>query len=282
MKECPKISVILATHNRVQYLDKALTALFENDYPNMEVVVVDGASTDGTVELLESHKGKITRWVSEPDSGEYDAYNKALSMTTGEIIKPMSDDDILLPGIFEYAASYFLQHPDVAVLFGHTLVFDDRSNHGFLIQDTLQVVQSGPISMRRLLCDTKIFNLSVSAFISSRVLNQVGKFDTSLTCGDTEMWVRIASKGLRLAIADRHFVHYHINPVGGIERKRWRLAWDHWLIARRYGSVPEQVFVFSTRLLLPMLLLPLQKIAHALGWHPLRMRAVRKARKATE
>jgi len=278
MNDLPRISVVVATRNRAAYLERMLDRLFEDDYPDKEVIVVDGASTDGTVALLESYGEKITRWISEPDDGEYYAYNKAIAMTSGEIIKLMSDDDVLLPGVLQYAADYFRQHPDVVVLFGYSLIFDHRDGKEFLIQDTKQVAASGAITLRMLLVGTRLFNLSISAFIRADVLAEVGELDTELACGDVEMWARIASRGMKLAIADRHFVHYHITSDSGIERKRWQLAWDHWKVARRYGSTYEQVLVFGSRLLLPALLLPFQEAAHALGWHPLRMRAARRTR----
>jgi glycosyltransferase involved in cell wall biosynthesis len=97
MSNLVKISVAVVTKNRAGSLKRLLDGVLREDYPNLEIVVVDGASTDGTVELLKSY-GPAVRWISEPDNGEYFAWNKAVAMATGEILKPICDDDLLRPG----------------------------------------------------------------------------------------------------------------------------------------------------------------------------------------
>jgi glycosyltransferase involved in cell wall biosynthesis len=82
MSQFPKVSVIVATMNRADYLKRMLDKLFEDDYPNKEVIIIDGASQDNTIEVIKSYGNKITKWVSEPDDGEYFALNKGIIYMT--------------------------------------------------------------------------------------------------------------------------------------------------------------------------------------------------------
>ncbi|WP_400087443.1 glycosyltransferase family 2 protein [Yoonia sp. R78084] len=104
MKSTTKLSIIIATYNCARTLEDCLTSIFEQTYPHIEVVVADGASTDGTLDILRSYSGKLGNWISEPDRGLYDALNKAIDRTTGDWIYVMGADDTLhAPNIIEQA-----------------------------------------------------------------------------------------------------------------------------------------------------------------------------------
>ncbi len=110
MSELPKVSVVLVTRNRAERLRATIAHVLTDPYPNREIVVVDGASTDHTVEVLKSF-GDQVRWISEPDSGEYDAWNKANRMVEGEILKWLPDDDRLVVGATQIAVDYCSRIP---------------------------------------------------------------------------------------------------------------------------------------------------------------------------
>jgi glycosyltransferase involved in cell wall biosynthesis len=97
MPNQPKVSVIIVTYNAVKTLQAALDTIYSQTYPNIEVVVIDGLSTDGTVEILKANDAKIAFWKSEKDTGVYDAMNKAVTQVTGEWVYFMGADDELLP-----------------------------------------------------------------------------------------------------------------------------------------------------------------------------------------
>src|SRR5437016_1946889 len=97
----PLLSIIIPTLNRAKYIERCLLSVFneiETDYPNTEVIVIDGGSKDGTVDILKKHSHKITYWISEPDSGVSEAINKGITKAQGEVIRLLGDDDELLSG----------------------------------------------------------------------------------------------------------------------------------------------------------------------------------------
>ena len=107
----PRISVITPSLNQAGFLEQTLTSVLDQNYPNLEYLVVDGGSTDGSVEIIERYADRLAWWVSEPDHGQTDALNKALTRATGEIIAYVNSDDHYLPGALHAAAEALQQSP---------------------------------------------------------------------------------------------------------------------------------------------------------------------------
>ncbi len=235
------ISVIIPTRNRVTQLKRTLDLLLEDEYPDKEIIVCDGASSDGTVELLKSY-GDQVRWISEPDSGEYDARNKGLRLATGGIIKYMSDDDVLLPGSLAYAVEYFSNHPDVDILFGQSVWFDARRGREPVVCDT-RMRTADSIRLKNFIRQVKPLVNSETAIFRRRVVERIGRFDITLHGADYEYWARAAKAGLKLDICDRVFVHYYLSDLSGVERRPTQMLLSVWEIARRYGDWTDQVYV---------------------------------------
>lgn len=257
----PSISVVVATRNRAASLERMLAELFWGGLEGVEVVVVDGASTDGTIELLRSYGARI-RWISEPDRGEYDALNKGIGMARGSVVKWMSDDDALLPGVCGCAREYFEAHPEVDILFGHYLLVDERGARRRVFDSRRIRFDPAHFRLRHILRGTRPFPLSMTAFIRRRVFDQVGMLETRYICGDTEFWARCAASGRRMALADRPFLRYQVSGPNGIVVRRWRVLRDHAAIAWRYGTALD-AGIFTV-------LRALGILCDSAGVHPLR------------
>ncbi len=114
----PLISVITVVRNGVATLGQTFASVFSQDYENVEYIVVDGASDDGTRALIEQHGQRIDYWVSEPDSGIRDAMNKALPLATGSLIQLLNADDFLAPGALSAVAATYLRVGKPCVVYG--------------------------------------------------------------------------------------------------------------------------------------------------------------------
>ena len=124
----PKISVITPSYNQAQFLERTIKSIVEQDYPNLEYIVCDGGSTDGSVEIIKKYEDKITWWCSEKDKGQSNAINKGFKQATGDIVCWINSDDVLLEGaLMEYARMYN-ENPDCSVFMAQTMRVDDKDN----------------------------------------------------------------------------------------------------------------------------------------------------------
>lgn len=121
----PKISIVTPSFNQREFIERTLRSVLDQSYPNLEFYVQDGASSDGTAEVLMRYGDRLTGWSSSPDNGQSHAINIGFSRTSGEIMAWLNSDDILLPGTLAYVADYFSRHPDVDVVYGHRILIDE-------------------------------------------------------------------------------------------------------------------------------------------------------------
>ena len=113
MKQLPRISIVTITYNSAATLEETIRSVTMQDYPALEYVIIDGGSTDGTLDIVQKYKDQIQVVVSEPDKGISDAFNKGVSRATGEIIGIINSDDILLPGALQEVAAAYDPQVDV-------------------------------------------------------------------------------------------------------------------------------------------------------------------------
>lgn len=265
MSDWPKISVVVATRNRATYLKRMLDKLLEDDYPNMEIIVVDGASTDGTGQLLESYGSRITRWVSEPDEGEYFAYNKGLALATGEIVKLMTDDDLLRQGSLRIAADFFQKHPDVDIVFGQTVYWNEENGRTQFLRESC-MTSPDRLTLRHWIRETHGVS-SLAPFIRRRVFERIGFLATKYACGDMEFWARAAAQGVKMGLMPHVVADYFFTGFNNVIRKRLKVSADMVAINWRYGDASDLVHCLWRKFN------PLCLLAYAcdpLGVHPLR------------
>ncbi len=121
----PRISVVTPSLNQGEFLETTLRSVITQHYPEMEYVVVDGGSTDGSVDIIERFAADISYWVSEPDRGHADALNKGFARTTGEIMCWINSSDLYYPWTFATVAEIFTQFPQVEWITGTGSMFDE-------------------------------------------------------------------------------------------------------------------------------------------------------------
>lgn len=124
----PKISIVTASYNQAAYLEQTIQSVLSQGYPNLEYIVIDGGSTDGSVEIIKKYEQQISYWVSEKDNGLYDALQKGFCKATGDIMAWINSDDLYHRQAFSTAANIFRQFPQVKWLMGSNTYFDETGN----------------------------------------------------------------------------------------------------------------------------------------------------------
>jgi GT2 family glycosyltransferase len=121
----PTISIVTPSYNQGKFIERTLRSVLDQAYPNLEYIIQDGASSDETMQIVQKYGDRLKHYESVIDSGQTNALNLGFRHATGEIMAYLNSDDLLLPGSLTYVANYFLQHPDVDVLYGHRIVVDE-------------------------------------------------------------------------------------------------------------------------------------------------------------
>jgi glycosyltransferase involved in cell wall biosynthesis len=123
----PLVSIVTPSFNQGEFLDEAMRSVLEQDYEPLEYVVVDGGSTDGSVDVIKRHADRLAWWSSEPDSGQVSALNRGFAHTTGEYLGWLNSDDTLLPGAVSVMAAELERDPSLVMVYGDALYTDAGS-----------------------------------------------------------------------------------------------------------------------------------------------------------
>ena len=122
-KKLPLVSIIMVVLNNKKFLQQSINSVLNQSYKNYELIIIDGKSTDGTLEILKKNNSKIDFWISAKDRGIYDAMNKGIKKSHGSIISMLNSDDIYYKNTLKIATNYFNQHQNIDFLFGSVIKY---------------------------------------------------------------------------------------------------------------------------------------------------------------
>lgn len=124
----PKISIVIPSYNKGEFIEKTILSVLNQNYPNLECIVIDGGSTDHTMDIIKKYERFIAYWVSEKDSGQSEALNKGFARATGELVNEQDADDIFLPDAFHKVAELYGKYPRADIIFGNRLDIDEHDH----------------------------------------------------------------------------------------------------------------------------------------------------------
>lgn len=184
----PKISIITATLNQSHYLEQTITSIFEQKYPALEYIIIDGGSTDGTVELLRNYDDRI-KWISEPDNGQSDAINKGLKMVSGDVIGILNSDDIYLNDVLQKIGNFFLDNSQADWVTGKCRIIDEEGRE---IRKLVTLYKNFFLGLRS---KTMLYVLNYisqpATFFRRELIDSVGYFSEDLNYAmDYDYWLR--------------------------------------------------------------------------------------------
>lgn len=183
MSTLPSISIITPTLNQCRFIGTTIASVLHQAYPNLEYLVIDGGSTDGTQELL-SNYGEGLHWVCEPDTGQSAAINHGWQRTSGEIIAWINSDDIYAPGALLQVGEYFQLHPEVDIVYGDCDTIDEAGR-------SLGAYATRPFDFVELVRSTINFIPQPAVFLRRGVIEKTGLLNESLSyVMDFDYWLR--------------------------------------------------------------------------------------------
>lgn len=177
-----KVSIIVPSFNHARFISETLDSILSQNIDDLEVLVFDGGSTDGTVEILESYRDKI-QYVSRKDHGQSDAINQGLHKASGDVLAYLNSDDIYFPGAIERVLRHFRDHPRSLVVYGQAWhLYEDGSK--------MERYYCEPWSYPRLM--DVCYLCQPAVFWRREVMERFGVFDDSLNWAmDYEYWLRV-------------------------------------------------------------------------------------------
>jgi len=185
----PKISVITPSFNQAAYLERTIRSVLDQGYPNLEYVIIDGGSTDGSLDIIRKYANRLAYWVSEPDQGQANAINKGLRLATGEWVAWQNSDDVFYEGAFSQLAQKTSQSPDADLIIGNMNLIDKND---VLLRDIKYVRPT----YRSMLAEGMVLT-NQSAFWKRRLHTEVGYLSEDFDCGfDFEWFLRILEYGI--------------------------------------------------------------------------------------
>ena len=181
----PLVSIITPSLNQSGFIEDTIRSVLDQDYQNLEYIIVDGGSIDGSLEIIEHYADRLAWWVSEPDKGQTDAINKGFAKAKGEIFAWLNSDDTYRHEAVSEAVNYLNSHPKIGMVYGDANLID---NHGNLVGR----FPARPTDYRRLRRGY-VHIPQQAAFFRSRYWREVGPLDPSFYFAmDYDLWVRIA------------------------------------------------------------------------------------------
>ncbi len=184
----PRISVITPSYNQGQFLEECIASVFQQKYPELEFIIIDGGSTDESVRIIKQNEARLACWCSEPDEGQAAAINKGLRMATGELVAWLNADDFYLPGALTNVAQAYRDNPDASFYFGNGLRVDEQG------AGLAEFFPRGRISFN---LQAFVYGMNTllqpATFINRASLLEVGDLDPTLHYGlDTDLFIRLA------------------------------------------------------------------------------------------
>jgi glycosyltransferase involved in cell wall biosynthesis len=190
VQQWPRISVVTPSYNQGRFLGECIASVFRQNYPNLEFIIIDGGSTDGSVHIIKEHEANLTFWCSEPDKGQADAINKGFRMATGEVVAWLNADDFYLPDALMRVAQAYQQNSHASFYFGDGLRVDEngRSLSGFFPEGQIG------FSLQALIYGLNCL-LQPATFINRAKVIEIDYLDPALHYGlDTDLWIRLAQR----------------------------------------------------------------------------------------
>jgi len=234
-KNYPKISIITPTYNQGAFIEKTINSVLSQNYPNLEFIIIDGGSTDNTVETIKKYEKHLTYWVSESDRGQSHAINKGMALATGDYLTWLNSDDWYLPGALLEIDNTFKEHPEASIVVGTGENVDINGHVTHIFSPDLVIDRATLLNW----------------FSGTWFLQPASVFRRSMweKCGplsedehlvfDLELWLRAADRGFIFQVIEKTLAQALIHADAKTTAMSWKTYVEGAVLVERFGGKGE-------------------------------------------
>lgn len=205
-RDVPLVSIVTPSFNQATFLEETIQSVLKQDYPNIEYIIIDGGSTDGSIEIIQRYARHLAWWVSEKDQGQTDAINKGFAKAKGEIFAWLNSDDTYHPHAVSEAVTFLLNHPEVGMVYGDANLIDEEGR----VVGKFPARQTDYRRLRR----GYVHIPQQAAFFRADLWRKVAPLDPSFFFAmDYDLWVRLA-KIAPLVYEPRLWANFRLHGSG--------------------------------------------------------------------
>jgi glycosyltransferase involved in cell wall biosynthesis len=218
----PKITIVTPSFNQGNYLEKTILSVIGQGYPNLEYIIMDGGSTDESLNIIRKYEGHFAHWESGPDKGQADAINKGFQIATGDILAWLNSDDMYLPGTLNYISKRLENTQEIRIVFGNCLRFNQETRYasGSNVEEAHRTLDISLID----------YIIQPSCFWTKTVWDKVGSLNSNLVyCLDWDWFIRAKRLEVEFEAVGEYLSLYrlhaqHKTALGG-EKRINEIAW---------------------------------------------------------
>ena len=204
MTELPRVSIVTPSYNQARFLEQTIQSVLEQDYPNLEYFVMDGGSTDGSLEIIQRYAPRLAGWVCEKDRGQTDALNKGFARATGQILAWLNSDDTYEPGAVSAAVAALTSRPDAAAIYGEANFIDENGR----VIGRFPAAQTDLPRLRR----GYVHVPQQATFFRGDLWRAIGPLDPSFYFAmDYDLWVRLAGSGPLIYLPGQVWANFRLH-----------------------------------------------------------------------
>jgi glycosyltransferase involved in cell wall biosynthesis len=224
----PRITIVTPSYNQVAFLENSILSVLRQEYPNCQYIIIDGGSTDGSIDIIKKYSAELSHWESGPDGGQAEAILKGFNIAQGEILGWVNSDDVLLPGCLRTVATGFTDDPEVIAIAGRS-VFIDRANRpiGVIVPTT-----------RRTWKDMLFWGhglAQMATFWRRSAYEAAGGLDTTFSFAfDYDLFVRLKRIG-KIHLIRQYLAAFRLHPHQKTVTCHHVSMSDNQLIRKKYG-----------------------------------------------
>ncbi len=207
MSSLPLVSIVTPSFDQARYLEAAIRSVLSQDYARVEYIIVDGGSSDGSVEIIKKYEDKLAWWVSEKDKGQTDAINKGFARATGEVLAWLNSDDTYEPGAISAAVRYLSENPEVGMVYADCNYINESGR----VIGKFPAAQTDLPRLRR----GYVHIPQQTMFFRAGLWRELGPLDPSFYFAmDYDLWTRIAARTSIKYVQGQTWANFRIHTSG--------------------------------------------------------------------